>query len=105
MSFAVAPVSNKLLDDVKSMNLKGTNSISEGYVASAVLPYVKEGADYVLPEVAKNIHLNSTFDYPTGLRHFMPINMAFWKISAHLASRFSRTVMPRSSFGPWPGWP
>ena len=77
VSFAVAPVSNKLLDDVKSMNLKGTNSISEGYVASAVLPYVKEGADYVLPEVAKNIHLNSTFDYPTGLRHFMPINMAF----------------------------
>ena len=31
------------------------------------------------------------------------MNIAFWKISAHLASRFSRVVMPPSSFLPMAG--
>ena len=64
----VAPASNVLL--YATRNIVGEDPVEK------VAPYLKSGAENILPEVPP-IMKPGPSTIPTGLRHFMPINMAF----------------------------
>ena len=64
----VAPASNVLL--YATRNIVGEDPVEK------VAPYLKMGAENILPKVPPILKPGPS-TIPTGLRHFMPINMAF----------------------------
>jgi RHS repeat-associated protein len=83
VSWAAGALSHSALVTVKSNEKLNVESVAELPTVANALPIVKEKiADKAMPRVfawaqEKFPVTTSTFNAPTGLRHFMPINMEF----------------------------
>ncbi|MBR4049327.1 MAG: DNRLRE domain-containing protein [Clostridia bacterium] len=83
VSWAAGALSHSALVTVKSNEKLNVESVAEIPTVANALPIVKEKiADKAMPRVfawaqEKFPVTTSTFNVPTGLRHFMPINMEF----------------------------
>ena len=77
---AFAGISNETFETTKKVfDPNGeTTSFAETRAYETVQPIVRGGADWLIPRLGNSTsHFSKTFDTPTGLRHFIPINMEF----------------------------